>query len=79
LPGVAPGSGSMAVFEYIFRPDGEAVPDDAPRPITAATIQDAAQILFLRELAERGVAGTLRLRPRYGHDIWTVWRFVPRR
>lgn len=69
----------MDAFEYIFTPDGCDRPVDAPRVISATTIEDAIQILFLRELAELGVAGTVRVRRWRSHDPWIPWRYVPQR
>jgi hypothetical protein len=70
----------MSVFEYTFTPDD---PDDgtaeAPRTIDAGTVEDAIQILFLRDLATRGVAGTIRVRRLGGRGPWLVRRFAPYR
>ncbi|HEY6006663.1 MAG TPA: hypothetical protein VIV57_27530 [Anaeromyxobacter sp.] len=70
----------MEVFEYIFTPDdSEGRPADAPLIICAKTIEDAIQILFLRELAERGVAGTIRVRRWRCGGRWIAKRYVPDR
>jgi hypothetical protein len=83
LPALAHGSGcigrSMGAFEYIFTSDDCDGLVDAPRVIGATSIEDAIQILFLRELAERGIVGTLRVRRWLSHDPWIVWRYVPHR
>ncbi|HEY6006674.1 MAG TPA: hypothetical protein VIV57_27585 [Anaeromyxobacter sp.] len=68
----------MIAFEYIFAPDdrnGE--PPEAPRIVRATNVDDAVQILFLRDLRIRGVPGTVRVRRHQTHDRWLVRRFLP--
>jgi hypothetical protein len=65
-------------FEYIFAPDDRAfAPPDAPGIVRATSVDDAVQILFLRDLRILGVPGTLRVRRYQTHDRWLVRRFLP--
>jgi hypothetical protein len=71
---------STSVFEYIFTPDEpDDGPPDGPRTIDAKNVEDAIQILFLRELRSRGVAGTIRARRLGSRDSWVAHRYDPRR
>jgi hypothetical protein len=73
-------SAPMALFEYIFTTDGRRdEPVGAPRGIEATSVEDAIQILFLTELEERAIPGTLKVRPWRSGERWAVQRFVPTR
>jgi hypothetical protein len=73
-------SASMALFEYIFTPDDPRdEPAGAPQRIDATSVEDAIQILFLTELEERAIPGTLKVRRCRGGERWIVQRFVPLR
>jgi hypothetical protein len=68
----------MTAFEYIFTPDDPRdEPAGAPRRIDATSEEDAIQILFLTELEERAIPGTLKVRPWRSPGHWTVRRYVP--
>lgn len=70
----------MTVFEYIFTADDRRdEPVGAPQRIVATSVEDAIQILFLTELEERSIPGTLKVRPWRSGGRWTVQRFVPTR
>ncbi len=68
----------MFAFEYTFAPDDlSGAPPEPPGIVRATTVEDAVQILFLRDLRIRGVAGTLRVRKFQTHDRWVVRRYLP--
>jgi hypothetical protein len=71
-------SPSMAVFEYIFTPDD---PRDGPagalQRIDATSVEDAIQILFLTELEEYAIPGTLKVRRWRSGGRWTAQRYEP--
>jgi hypothetical protein len=68
----------VIAFEYIFAPDnGGLAPPEAPQIVRATNVDDAVQILFLRDLRILGVPGTLRVRRYQTHDRWLVRRFLP--